>query len=51
MVKKLIETGFEYVTNMDGRKLFKKKKITLVTPTFQKGSSASLVQARRLGLS
>ncbi len=53
--KKLIEAGFDYMTDTNGRKLFKKRKITLVTPTAQegltaggKGLSASLVLGSEL---
>lgn len=41
----IIEDGFECVTEMDDCKLSRKRKTLFV------GSSASLVEARRLGLS
>ena len=40
----LIEAGFEYAPEMDGSKLFRKRKTSLVgSSTVQEGSSASLV--------
>jgi len=45
--KKLIEAGFEYVTEMEERKLFRKRMTSLIalegSSTIQEGSSASLV--------
>jgi len=40
----LIEAGFQYVTEMDGCKLFRKPKTSFLgSPSGQMGSSASLV--------
>jgi len=42
--KKLIQQGFEYVTEMDDRKLFRKRETSLVgSSTIPEGSSASMV--------
>ena len=41
---KLIEAGFEYVTEMDGQRLFRKRKTSLLgSSSIQMGSSASMV--------